>query len=273
MAPEHIAGNLALLGFGIASLFFLWMAPKLNAQHEAKGLRRIGFSCLLFATLAASLSVLWSVRYTPISDLAGMLMACALGWMAVVEHIGFKQRLVSVLVAPVITLILLLQFFIAPGPRTEGIPLSGSTAIVAIHVVSAVVGQAFAIIACAIAMFYLWQQALLKRKRLQDLPPNLPAMDRTATLLTNQLWAGFLFLTIGLLTGAVYVRTESVAGDVVSPFKVVWAIFVWIWYLVTLSARNLAGASTKRVAQMALFGVVILAATYFGMGFWRGRLL
>ncbi len=101
----------------------------------------------------------------------------------------------------------------------------------------------------------------------------MPAIDKTAKLLTSQLWAGFIFLTIGLLTGAVYVRSQSTALDVVSPFKVVWAISVWIWYLVTLSVRNFARASSKRVAQMALLGVVILAATYFGMGFWRRGLL
>ena len=37
------------------------------------------------------------------------------------------------------------------------------------HVVFAILGQAFAIIACAVSILYLWQQALLKKK-LIDLP-------------------------------------------------------------------------------------------------------
>ncbi len=169
MAPEHVASNLALFGFGVSSLFFLWMAPRLDAWHEAIALRRVGFTFLVGATLAATYSALKSMGLTPISDLTGILLAAVLGWMAVSGHIILKLRLISAVIAPVITLILLLQFFVAPSPRGM-VPMTGeeTSLLVGIHVLTAVIGQAFAIVACAITAFYLWLQPLRKRRRLLD---------------------------------------------------------------------------------------------------------
>ena len=83
------------------------------------------------------------------------------------------------------------------------------------------------------------------------------------------LWCGFLFITLGLLSGALYAQLNPTTLGLNVPAKVIWAVLVWVWYLATLLARNVFNRPSKRIAQMSLGGFMLLLFTYFGMGFLR----
>jgi ABC-type uncharacterized transport system permease subunit len=104
---------------------------------------------------------------------------------------------------------------------------------------------------------------------LDQLPDNIPAIDKLGGLLGKSLWSGFVFLTLGLLSGALYTQLNGAMQQLHLEFKVIWAICVWIWYLATLLAKNIFNRPSKRIAQMSLAGFLLLAISYFGMGFLR----
>jgi ABC-type uncharacterized transport system permease subunit len=262
---DHVTSNLALLAFALASVVYLLTFQR-GARQETLG--RIAFGLFVGATVSVSVALAAVVREATLPDMAGLLLTSAIGWLAVGGHVQFNLRQIGAFVAPLATLILLLKSFMAPG-RIDAATAGSVSVLSQIHIGFAVLGQAFAIIACAVSVLYLWQQNLLKKKLLDQLPQNLPAIDRLSTVLVASLWSGFVFITLGLLTGALFTQMRGGLSDAGIAAKVAWAIAVWIWYLATLLAKNVFNRPSKRIAQMSLGGFLLMAMTYFGMGFFR----
>lgn len=231
--------------------------------------KTVAFVLLTCATVCITASLAAYFGDVPLLDLSGLMLTAMISWMAIHGHLQFGLKLVGPFVAPLATLILLVQFLFAPlksGVSPDALPTYLGIA----HILSSIVGQAFAIMACAISILYLWQQSLLKKKRLDQIPQSIPAIDQLSKYLVLSLWVGFLFITTGLMTGALYFqRLEKVPGDSDYILKVAWAILVWLWYLATLVALNIFHRPHKKIAQMALGGFVLLAISYFGMGILR----
>ena len=263
MSAVHLLSNFGLLGFSLAAVVYL--ASFQRSQRQIL-VGRLAFTFLAAATAAITGALALTVGDASFAETAALLLTAAIGWLALVGHIFFNMRLVGAFVAPLATLILLVKFFVAPA-AIGGVEPPSDRIIFDMHIVTAVLGEAFAIIACAVSVVFLWQQNLLKKKLLDQLPNNLPAIDRLDRILSVALWCGFLFLTMSLLTGALH--SELNAGRIVLNLlpKVIWAIGVWTWYLAILIARNVFNRPSKRIAQMSLAGFLLLAVSYFGMFF------
>lgn len=260
-----LTSNLGLFGFALAAVIYLISFQSTKYQSL---LEKFAFSVFLLASILISLTLALMVADSSLIDISGILLAASLGWIAVGGHLQFKTKLIGALVAPLVTFILLMQFFVAPPKiiATAGAP---DRIYVNAHIAMAIIGQAFAIIACAVSVLYLWQQNLLKKKLLTQLSGSLPAIDRLERLLMRTLWTGFIFITLGLLSGAILTQLYDLPVELRLGYKVIWACFVWGWYLATLLARNVFNRSSKRIAQMSLVGFLLLSMTYFGMGFFR----
>lgn len=258
-----ISSNLGLFGFALASVLYL-----VSFQKSKSVMEKTAFSMFVLSTILISVTLALMLSENSLIDISGILLTSSLGWIAVGGHLQFKMKLIGALVAPLATFILLMQFFVAP-PKISMTTTSPDMVLVTIHISMAIIGQAFAIIACAVSVMYLWQQNLLKKKLLTQLSGGVPAIDRLERLLMWALWTGFIFITLGLLSGAMFTQLYDLPADMRVGSKVIWATFVWGWYLSTLLARNVFNRSSKRVAQMSLAGFLFLSMTYFGMGFFR----
>jgi ABC-type uncharacterized transport system permease subunit len=262
----YLLSNLGLLGFALAAVVYL-----VSFQEAARPvlLARVAFSLFVLATLGVTGAAALQLASASLGESAAVLLTAAIAWLAIVGHLAFNMRIIGAFVAPLSTLILLIKFFVAPMRLADAAPRDGNGILLTMHVAPAILGQAFAIIACAVSIVYLWQQNLLKKKLLDQLPRNLPAIDRLDRILAVSLWCGFLFITLGLLSGALYAQLNPTALGLNLPAKVIWAVLVWVWYLATLLARNVFNRPSKRIAQMSLGGFMLLLFTYFGMGFLR----
>lgn len=260
--------NVALFAFALSSVAYLLAFQRSQVQEF---LGKASFLLFLLATLCVSAAVGAALPAAALIDVSGLLLTASVGWLAVGGHLYFKMKPIGAFVAPLATLIMLMRVFIAPAPGQwpQDLTAQDMSTLGQIHIASAVLGQAFAIIACAISVVYLWQQNLLKKKLLDQLPVGVPAMDRLSRMLMLALWSGFVLITLGLVSGALFVQVSPVDPELRLGAKVMWAIIVWLWYLATLLARNVLGKPMKRIAQMSLFGLLILALTYFGMGVFR----
>ena len=275
MMLVHLTSNLALLGFALASVIYLWSLGRSRqggASRDTRHLDLLAIACFSIATAAVTVSLAIVFGSLPLGEASGLLLAAAIGWLTIGGHLLFGLRLIGALVAPLATLILMVQFFMAPLPAESGLGTTGGGMgqgpLLIIHVGLAIVGEAFAIIACAVSVVFLWQQSLLKKKLLDQLPPTLPAIDRIDALLRQSLWLGFILITLGLLSGVLLAQVNPTMALKMKE-KVIWATAVWAWYLGTLLARNVFHRSSKRIAQMSLGGFVLLALSYFGIGFMR----
>lgn len=265
MSLEPLIRNVALVAFTLASVLYLFTVQESERVSQAA---KAAFASFVVATLAITTAALMQLQGVQPLTLSALLLSATIGWLTVIGHLRFKMRLLGTFVAPLATLILLLQFFFTPGQAiaTED---RASELLITCHVVMAILGQAFTIIACAVSILYLWQQNLLKKRRLNQLAQHLPAIDRVDRLLLLSLWSGFIFITLGLLTGAIYTQLYSPPDSMRLSAKVIWATAVWLWYLATLLAKNVFGRPSKRIAQMCLAGFILMAVSYFGMGFLR----
>lgn len=261
-------GNLALFAFALSAIAYLLAFQKSRAQAL---LGPISFGLFVLATTATSVAAGLALPEAALGDVSGLLLTACVGWLAIAGHLYFKMRPIGAFVAPLATLILLVRVLLQPVAsewpqdfKPHDLSLLGK-----LHIGFAVLGQAFAIIACAISLVYLWQQSLLKKRLLDQLPAGVPAIDRLAALLMATLWSGFILITLGLVSGAIFIQVTPVAPELRLGAKVSWAVVVWLWYLVTLLARNVLNKPMRRIAQMSLAGLIMLALTYFGMGVFR----
>jgi cytochrome c-type biogenesis protein CcsB len=127
-----------------------------------------------------------------------------------------------------------------------------------IHVVTAFLGYAAFALAFGTAILYLVQD---RRPRV-SLPP-LVQLDR---LIYRATVLGFLLLTLGILTGAVW--AESAWGRYWSwDPKETWSLITWLIYASLLHARLLKGWQGRRIAWLAVLGFAAVLFTYFGVSF------
>lgn len=127
-----------------------------------------------------------------------------------------------------------------------------------IHVVTCFFGYAAFALAFTAGIFYLLQE---RRHR-----PSLPPPAQLDRLIYRATMLGFLLLTLGILTGAVW--AESAWGRYWSwDPKETWSLITWLIYATLLHARLLKGWQGRRIAWLAVLGFLAVLFTYFGVSF------
>jgi len=239
-----LASGLLVLGFKHTSHNHFWI--------------RLGHLCFAVGTMATTLHALTGTS-------TALLLAAAVAWGTIVSWFVWQMELVGAFTAPVISITLLTSIFFSSP--TAKVALSNAVPAMRVHIASAVLGQSFAILACGMSLLFLWFDNKLKSRQLSDLPTTFPAFATLTRALNATLWIGFIFITLSLLSGAMYALSGLIPpGTNILP-KVSWAILVWLWYLSILVLKGILGYRPQRVARMSLAGFVILALSWFGLLF------
>jgi cytochrome c-type biogenesis protein CcsB len=127
-----------------------------------------------------------------------------------------------------------------------------------IHVVTAFLGYAAFALAFGTAILYLLQD---RRPR-----PSLPPLSLLDRLIYRTTVLGFLLLTLGIATGAVWAETAWGRYWSWDP-KETWSLITWFIYAALLHARLLKGWHGRRIAWLAVLGFMAVLFTYFGVSF------
>jgi cytochrome c-type biogenesis protein CcsB len=77
---------------------------------------------------------------------------------------------------------------------------------------------------------------------------------------------GFLWLSIGIITGSVWANSAWGTYWSWDP-KETWSLITWLVYASVLHARTMQGWRGKRVAWMSMLGFGCVIFTYFGVNF------
>ncbi len=263
MNLNHVGVIAALVAFAGSSILYL---QSFSATPSRLKLQKLGYYLFVLATLLMSVNTIAVFNFKSEHLVSSFILISAICWIAVVGKIVFDFRMLGSFVSPLAMLLLLAQFlFLEPHGSPDA---AGPSGLLYAHIITSVLGEAFAIIAFVLAVFYLMQQKAMKNKQLERLQATQIPINRLSTALIGTLWTGFIFLTSGLIMGAVYLQFFLVGDRASLTGKILWAVAVWFWYLATLISKNLANLPAKKLAWMTIAGFGLLAVGLFGINSW-----
>jgi len=140
------------------------------------------------------------------------------------------------------------------------------------HVVTIFIGYASFAVAFGSAAFYLfWDIARFKSKK-TDMSDSIQGKLEYLDWLTYRLIAGgFPFLTLGIVTGAVWANICWGSYWSWDP-KETWAFITWLIYGACLHTKYTKEPSGRSTALFAFFGFLVMMFTYLGVNLWLASL-
>jgi len=180
----------------------------------------------------------------------------------------YKNRIIGVFAMP---LVFLSIAYASLSPNINDkiqplIPALKSNWLIA-HVMTCFLGYAAFAIAFGISLMYLLACGDERGKGyLLSHFPKLAFLDN----LTHQMVTfGFLFLSIGIITGAVWANSAWGSYWSWDP-KETWSLITWFIYATLLHARLMRGWHGKRIAYVSIIGFMAVLFTYFGVNLLPG---
>ena len=96
-----------------------------------------------------------------------------------------------------------------------------------------------------------------------------PAIGVLDDLIYQSVIFGFFFLSIGIITGAVWANTAWGRYWGWDP-KETWSLITWFIYAILLHARLVRGWQGKTIAWISVIGFAAVIFTYFGVNLLPG---
>ncbi|MCI5141820.1 MAG: c-type cytochrome biogenesis protein CcsB [Candidatus Electrothrix sp. ATG1] len=135
------------------------------------------------------------------------------------------------------------------------------------HVITCFIGYGAFAVAAGIGGVYLLKHFAVKRNLSQDnLLSSLPELPVLDDLTHKTIIFGFMWLTAGIITGAVWANEAWGTYWSWDP-KETWSIITWFVYALALHARFTRGWNGTRIAWLAILGFLSVLFTYFGVNF------
>ena len=135
------------------------------------------------------------------------------------------------------------------------------------HVFTCFLGYAAFAVAFGMSLMYLFKQREVKGK--SSLLARFPKSQVLDELNHQMVMFGFLFLSIGIITGAVWANSAWGSYWSWDP-KETWSLITWFVYATLLHARMVRGWYGKRIAYLSIIGFMAVLFTYFGVNLLPG---
>lgn len=129
------------------------------------------------------------------------------------------------------------------------------------HIVLSILAYSTFSIAAVQAILLRIQDQHLHNRSPGGLIRSLPPLQLMEDILFSMIWVGFALLTLGLLSGALFLN-DIFAQHLVH--KTAFSIFAWSVFAVLLWGRHQFGWRGRRVINWALIGFAALVLAYFG---------
>jgi len=266
--------------FGITTLCYLFSSVFYIGLLVFKN-KKVGTVGLILAVIGvlvqtAALGLRWKESYdigighAPLTNMYESLVFFA--WCTTLFYIfleiKFKARVVGAFVMPFAVAAMAYASF-AKGINQQInplIPALQSNWLIA-HVMTCFIGYgAFAVAGGLGLMYLIKKSANNKGVSKESLTGSLPELKIIDDLTHKTIVFGFMWLTAGIITGAVWANEAWGTYWSWDP-KETWSIITWFVYASTLHARFTRGWSGTRIAWLAIIGFVSVFFTYFGVNF------
>lgn len=132
------------------------------------------------------------------------------------------------------------------------------------HVITCFIGYAAFAVACGLGIMYLIKNmSPNKDSGLLGAFPSLKSIDE---LMHQTIFFGFLWLSVGIITGAVWANQAWGTYWSWDP-KETWSLITWFVYATALHARFVRGWKGTKIAFISIIGFCSVIFTYFGVNF------
>ncbi|GAA4088570.1 cytochrome C assembly family protein [Zhongshania borealis] len=132
------------------------------------------------------------------------------------------------------------------------------------HILLSILAYSMITIAALQAIVLALQNSMLRDHRVKGLPSILPPLQTMEAMLFELIWAGFILLTLAIVTGGLYV------GDILAQHllhKTVFTVLSWIMLAILLWGRAALGWRGKIAIRWTLWAFAFLILAYLGTKF------
>jgi cytochrome c-type biogenesis protein CcsB len=138
------------------------------------------------------------------------------------------------------------------------------------HVVTCFMGYAaFTVAFCCAIIYFLKNGEAKNTGKSSGFRSRLPTLTTIDTLIYQSIALGFVFLTIGIMTGSIWAQYAWGSYWSWDP-KETWSFITWIIYAIMLHSRFVRGWRGKRMAVLAIIGFASVLFTYLGVNYLPG---
>jgi len=210
------------------------------------------------------------IGHAPLSNMYESLVFFS--WTIVVIYLVIERRYKSRIIGAFATPIAFLAMAYASlSPNVSDriqplVPALKSNWLIA-HVITCFLGYAAFAIAFGISLMYLFKQSDKEGK--SHLLARLPGSNVLDELTHQMVTFGLLFLSIGIITGAVWANSAWGSYWSWDP-KETWSLITWFIYATLLHARMMRGWHGRRIAYLSIIGFMAVLFTYFGVNLLPG---
>lgn len=254
-----------LLGSLATVAIVLYLAAALLLVAPVSGcprtLRRLGLGAAWLATAchAGALLGAHGGRLDLHFFAALSLVACVAAALTLLVNLSRPVAGLGIVVFPLAALLLGLDVFLA-SPTT---PLSMDWPI-KLHVAVALLAYSVLSLAAVLAILLAIQERALRAHRPGRLVRALPPLTQTEDLLFRLIAAGFILLTLTLVSGALFIHNIR---DQHLVQIIALSVLAWLIFGALLWGRRRYGWRGSRAVNLTLIGMALLALGFFGSKF------
>ncbi len=241
-----------------------------------------GATCFAMIGLLAqtvALMIRWKTSYdlgfghAPLSNFYESLIFFA--WTIVLLYLiiefRIKNKTLGVFVLPV-SFLLMAYASISPNINSRIQPLIPALQSnwLTSHVLTCFMGYAAFAIALGLGiMYFMKSRAGGDERNEQGFARFIPEQDILDDLMYQSMALGFVFLTLGIMTGSVWAHYAWGSYWSWDP-KETWSLITWLIYALMLHARYVRGWRGRRMAVMTIVGFASVLFTYMGVNYLPG---
>lgn len=133
-----------------------------------------------------------------------------------------------------------------------------------LHVGTAIFSYGAFAVACGLALMYLYRSYSEEKGKLGIVVQKFPELTILDDFIYKTIAFGFLFLTLCILTGAIWAEQAWGRYWGWDP-KETWSLVTWLVYAIYLHARFTRGWGGRKAAWFAVFGFACVLFTYIGV--------
>ena len=255
--------------YALASIFYIG-----SFSFKQLFLAKIGFVVLIIGFLDNTLGIVlrWIESYqmgyghAPFANMYESLVFFS--WTVAILYIfvelKYKESIIGVFASP---LIFLAIAYASLSPDisskiTPLIPALKSNWLIA-HVITCFLGYSGFAVAFGFSLMYFVKP---QNPDAKSIFAKLPSWEIIDELTYQMVVFGFLFLTIGIITGAVWANSAWGTYWSWDP-KETWSLITWFVYAIFLHLRMMKGWQGKKLALVSITGLLAVIFTYFGVNF------
>ncbi len=207
--------------------------------------------------------------YTPVTNRFESLIVFS--WLLVAVYLAVQIRHTLPVLGAFVTPLALALLMMASFRSKEILPLNRvlNSGWLPAHVWFAFLGDALLGVSACLAGMYLIQETILKKKKIGPLYYRLPSLEVLDRLSYRCISIGFPLLTIGILTGAIWLK--SIQGGYIDwqDGRQTASLLIWFLYAGILHGRLIAGWRGRRVAWMNVIGFLVILVTFLQLSHFQ----